>query len=36
MGLPYVGLLVDKGNPADEALYASAGFRMIANGVITP
>lgn len=26
MGLPYVGLLVDKGNPAGEALYASAGF----------
>lgn len=27
MGLPYVGLLVDKGNPVGEALYASAGFR---------
>ena len=26
MGLPYVGLLVDKGNPTGEALYASAGF----------
>lgn len=26
MGLPYVGLLVDKGNPAGEALYVSAGF----------
>ena len=27
LGLPCVGLLVDKGNPAGEALYASAGFR---------
>ena len=27
MGLPYVGLLVDKGNLAGEALYASVGFR---------
>lgn len=27
MGLPCVGLLVDKGNPAGESLYASAGFR---------
>ena len=27
MGLPYVGLLVDKGNPAGEALYASLGFQ---------
>ena len=27
MGLPCVGLLVDQGNPAGEALYASAGFR---------
>ena len=27
MGLPRVGLLVDKGNPAGEALYASVGFR---------
>ena len=26
MRLPCVGLLVDKGNPAGEALYASAGF----------
>jgi len=26
MGLPCVGLLVDKGNPAGEALYASVGF----------
>ena len=27
IGLPCVGLLVDKGNPAGEALYASVGFR---------
>jgi ribosomal protein S18 acetylase RimI-like enzyme len=27
MGVPCVGLLVDKGNPAGEALYASVGFR---------
>lgn len=27
MGLPLVGLLVDKGNPDGEALYASVGFR---------
>jgi DNA-3-methyladenine glycosylase I len=27
MGLPCVGLLVDNGNPAGEALYASVGFR---------
>lgn len=27
MGLPLVGLLVDKGNPAGEALYSSVGFR---------
>ena len=27
MGLPCVGLLVDKGNPAGEALYTSGGFR---------
>ena len=27
MGLPCVGLLVDKGNPAGEALYVSVGFR---------
>ena len=27
MGLPCVGLLVDQGNPAGEALYASVGFR---------
>lgn len=31
MGLPCVGLLVDKGNPAGEALYASVGF-IYANG----
>ncbi len=29
MGLPCVGLLVDKGNPAGKRLYASAGFRYI-------
>ena len=27
LGLPCVGLLVDKGNPAGEALYTSVGFR---------
>ena len=27
MGLPCVGLLVDKGNPAGETLYASVGFQ---------
>ena len=27
MGLPCVGLLVDKGNPAGESLYVSVGFR---------
>lgn len=27
MGLPCVGLLVDKGNPAGQALYTSVGFR---------
>lgn len=27
MGLPYVGLLVDKNNPAGETLYSSVGFR---------
>ena len=27
MGLPHLGLLVDKGNPSGEALYAAAGFR---------
>jgi ribosomal protein S18 acetylase RimI-like enzyme len=27
LALPYVGLLVDKGNPAGEALYTSVGFR---------
>ena len=29
MGLPGVGLLVDKGNPAGEALYAAVGFRYV-------
>ena len=29
MGLPCVGLLVDKGNPAGEILYASIGFRYV-------
>lgn len=29
MGLPCVGLLVDKGNPAGEALYVSVGFRHV-------
>ncbi len=27
LGLPLVGLLVDKGNPVGESLYAKAGFR---------
>lgn len=29
MGLPSLGLLVDKGNPVGEALYASIGFRYV-------
>jgi len=29
MGLPCVGLLVDRGNPAGESLYASVGFRYV-------
>ena len=29
MGLPCVGLLVDKGNPVGEALYASVGFQYV-------
>ena len=29
MGLPCVGLLVDKGNPAGESLYNSVGFRYV-------
>ncbi|SFO77338.1 GNAT family N-acetyltransferase [Prevotella sp. tf2-5] len=29
MGLPCIGLLVDKNNPAGEALYASVGFRYV-------
>ena len=28
-GLPCVGLLVDKGNPSGEALYASLGFQYV-------
>ena len=28
-GFPVVGLLVDKGNPAAEALYTSVGFRYV-------
>lgn len=33
MDLPYVGLLVDKGNPAGEALYTSVGFRYMDDNV---
>ena len=29
MGLPCVGLLVDKDNPVGEALYSSVGFRYV-------
>ena len=29
MNLPCIGLLVDKNNPAGEALYASVGFRYV-------
>jgi len=29
MGLPGLGLLVDKGNPVGEALYTSIGFRYV-------
>lgn len=29
LGLPCVGLLVDKGNPNAEVLYAKAGFRYV-------
>ncbi len=29
IGLPCVGLLVDQGNPAGEALYISVGFRYV-------
>ena len=29
LGLPCVGLLVDKNNPTGEALYASVGFRYV-------
>lgn len=28
-GLPVVGLLVDKGNPTAESIYASVGFRYV-------
>ena len=28
-GLPCVGLLVDKENPAGEALYTSVGFQYV-------
>ena len=31
MGLPCVGLLVDKDNPVGEALYASVGFRYVGD-----
>ena len=33
MGLPCVGLLVDKGNPTGEALYASVGFRYAGDSM---
>jgi len=33
MGLPFVGLLVDKGNPTGEALYTSIGFRHVNDTV---
>ncbi len=33
MGLPRVGLLVDKGNPSGEALYSSVGFRYANDNV---
>lgn len=29
MGLPCVGLLVDRGNPSGETLYSSVGFRYV-------
>ncbi len=29
LGIPYVGLLVDKDNPIGEALYTSVGFRYV-------
>ena len=31
MGLPCVGLLVDKGNPVGESLYVSVGFRYVSD-----
>ncbi len=33
LGLPCVGLLVDKGNPTGEALYASVGFRYAGDNI---
>lgn len=29
IGLPCLGLLVDKGNPVGESLYTSIGFRYV-------
>lgn len=31
MGLPCVGLLVDKGNPGGEALYTAVGFQYVGD-----
>ena len=31
LGLPCVGLLVDKENPVGEALYSSVGFRYVGD-----
>lgn len=31
LGLPCVGLLVDKGNPTAESLYTSVGFRYVGD-----
>ena len=31
LGLPCVGLLVDKGNPTAEALYTSVGFGYVGD-----
>ena len=33
MGLPCVGLLVDKGNPSGEALYSSVGFQYANDNI---
>ena len=33
MGLPAVGLLVDKGNPKAERLYADMGFEYVNDAV---